>query len=59
MTLQRVFVIVAQFFGKELAVLRKLLYLFCLLSLSVSAWAHPHMFIDTRLEVRLAGDWRD
>ncbi len=39
--------------------LRKLWYPFCLLSLFVSAWAHPHMFIDTQLEVRLSGDCLD
>ncbi len=39
--------------------LRILLCLFCLLSLFVSARAHPHMFIDTRLEVRLSGDCLD
>ncbi|MCK4504841.1 MAG: DUF1007 family protein [Candidatus Aegiribacteria sp.] len=38
---------------------RKWLYIVCLLSLFVSAYAHPHMFIDTKLEVRLSGDRLD
>ena len=36
-----------------------MLYTFCLLSLFAAARAHPHMFIDTRLEVCLSGDCLD
>lgn len=39
--------------------LRKWLYVVCLLSAFVTAYAHPHMFIDTKLEVRLSGDRLD
>lgn len=38
---------------------RKYSYIICLLSVVISAFAHPHMFIDTRLEVRLDGNRLD
>ncbi|NOQ21408.1 MAG: DUF1007 family protein [Candidatus Aegiribacteria sp.] len=34
-------------------------YIICLLGVFVSAYAHPHMFIDTRLEICLDGDRLD
>ena len=40
-------------------VFRKWLYVICLLSAFAAAYAHPHMFIDTKLEVRLSGNQLD
>lgn len=37
----------------------KFLYFICLLGISALVYAHPHMFIDTRLEVRLDGNCPD